>query len=70
MTKVQMRFTLRKPLDEPALARLAGVHAKYGILKIQVNDSLDALAVEYDATSLRPPEVEAALAGAGISVAH
>ena len=68
MTKVQIRFRLRKPLDVTALAAIATVHAKYGILKIKVADSLDALAVEYDATRLRPAEVEAALAGAGIAV--
>ena len=68
MTKVQMRFRLRQPLDEPALAAISTVHAKYGIQKITVADSLDALTVEYDATRLRPAEVEAALAGAGISV--
>jgi hypothetical protein len=69
MTKVQIRFTLRKPLDEPLLARLPGLYAKYGILKIQFDDSL-GLVVEYDATRLRPPEVEAALGAAGISIAH
>jgi hypothetical protein len=67
MTKVQMRFRLRQPLDEAALEAIATVHAKYGIQKINVADSLDALTVEYDATRLRPAEVEAALAGAGIS---
>jgi dissimilatory sulfite reductase (desulfoviridin) alpha/beta subunit len=67
MTKVQMRFRLRQPLDEAALAGIAAVHAKYGIQKIKVADSQDSLMVEYDATRLRPAEVEAALAGAGIS---
>ena len=68
MTKVQIRFRLQKPLDESALTAIAAVRAKYGIQKIKVADSLDALMVEYDATRLRPTEVEAALAGAGISV--
>ena len=36
--------------------------------KIKIADSLDALTVEYDATRLRPAEVEAALTGAGIPV--
>jgi hypothetical protein len=66
MTTVEIRFRLQKPLDEPALAALAAVHARYGIRKIQVADSLDALTVEYDATRLGPAEVEAALAAAGI----
>jgi hypothetical protein len=66
MTKVQMRFRLQKPLDESALTAISTVNAKYGIQRIQVADSLDALMVEYDATRLRPAEVEAALAVAGI----
>jgi len=67
MTKVQLRFRLRQPLDEAALAGIAAIHARYGIQKIIVADSLDALTVEYDATRLRPAEVEAALSGAGIA---
>jgi hypothetical protein len=67
MTKVQMRFRLQKPLDESALTAISTVNAKYGIQKIKVADSLDALMVEYDATRLRPAEVGAALAVAGIS---
>lgn len=66
MTRVQIRFRLQKPLDESALTAIATAHAKYGIQKIKVADSLDALTVEYDATRLRPAEVEAALASAGI----
>ncbi len=64
---MQIRFRLQRPLDESALAAIATVHARYGIQKIGVADSLDALTVEYDATRLRPVEVEAALAGAGIA---
>jgi hypothetical protein len=66
MTKVQMRFRLQKPLDDTMLARIADAHAIYGIQKVSVAPSLDALMVEYDASRLRPEEVEHALAGAGI----
>lgn len=68
MTKVQVHFRLLKPLDETLLARISDAHALYGMQRIQVAPSLDALTVEYDATRLRPAEVEAALAGAGIPV--
>jgi len=67
MTRVQMRFRLQKPLDESALTAIATVHSKYGIQRIKVAPDLAALTVEYDATRLRPAEVEAALAGAGIA---
>ena len=68
MTKVQVRFRLLKPLDETLLARISDAHALYGMQRIQVAPSLDGLMVEYDATRLRPAEVEAALASAGIPV--
>jgi hypothetical protein len=68
MTKVQVRFRLLKPLDEVLLSRISDAHALYGMQRIQVAPSLDSLTVEYDATRLRPAEVAAALAGAGIPV--
>ena len=68
MTKVQMRFRLQKPLDDAMLARISDAYALYGIQKVKVAPSLDALTVEYDATRLRPAEVESALAGAGLPV--
>jgi hypothetical protein len=68
MTKVQIRFQLPKPLDEVLMARIADVHALYGLYHVKLEPSMDAITVEYDATRLRPAEVEAALAGAGIPV--
>jgi hypothetical protein len=68
MTRVQMHFRLRKPLDEATMTRLSGEHTLYGIQQVKLNPALDGLMVEYDASRLRPAEVEAALAGAGISV--
>ena len=68
MTKVQTQFRLRKPLDDSMLARIADAHTLYGILRIKLAPSLDNLTVEYDATRLRPAEVESALTSAGIPV--
>jgi hypothetical protein len=68
MTKVQIRFRLQKPLDDGMLQRLSDTSALYGIQRIKVDPSLDGLMVEYDATRLRPAEVESALAIAGIPV--
>jgi len=68
MTKVQIHFQLQKPLDDDLLARISDAHALYGIQKLKVAPSLDKLMVEYDATRLRPAEVESALTGAGIPV--
>ena len=68
MTKVQIRFRAQKPLDDAALAGISLVNSKYGIQRIKVSPDLEGLTVEYDATRLRPAEVEAAFAVAGIAV--
>ena len=68
MTKVQIRFRFEKPLDDAALARLSDSTSLYGIQKVKLNPSLDGMLVEYDATRLRPAEVEAAFTGCGIAV--
>jgi hypothetical protein len=68
MTKVQMRFSLQRPLDDASLTAISNAYSIYGIQKIRVDPSMEALTVEYDATRLRPAEVESALATAGIPV--
>jgi hypothetical protein len=64
MTRVQMHFRLREPLDDAAMAKLSNTSAIYGIQKVKLG--ADSLMVEYDATRMRPAEVEAAIAHAGI----
>jgi hypothetical protein len=68
MTKVQIRFRLQRPLDDVLLARISDAHAFYGIHRVTLTPALDAVTVEYDATRLRPAEVESALLGGGIPV--
>jgi len=68
MTKVQIRFRLQKPLDELLLSRISDAYAIYGIQRIQLDPAGERLTVEYDATRLRPAEVESALENAGIPV--
>ena len=70
MTKVQIQFRLERPLDDALMTRIAQAYSIYGIQKIVVAPSLDGLTVEYDATRLRPAEVQSALATAGIPVAQ
>ena len=69
MTRVQIDFRLQHALDDELMTRLAGAYSIYGIQKICLAPSQDSLTVEYDATRLRPAEVQAALARAGIPVA-
>lgn len=68
MTKVQLRFKLQRPLDDVQLARISDAHAFYGIHRVTLAPAMDALTVEYDATRLKPAEVEAAFLGGGIAV--
>jgi hypothetical protein len=69
MTKVQIHFRLQRPLDNTMLTRIEEVNVLYGIQRVRVAPSMDSLTVDYDATRLRPAEVESALAAAGIPIA-
>jgi allophanate hydrolase subunit 1 len=60
-----MHFRLRQPLDDAMMAKLSDASAIYGIQKVKLGTG--SLMVEYDASRLRPAEVEAALAQAGIA---
>jgi hypothetical protein len=65
MTRIQMNFRLREPLNDASMAKLSDASAIYGIQKVKLGDGI--LMVEYDATRMRPAEVEAAIAQAGIA---
>ena len=66
MTKIQLPFTLSKPLDEQLMNRIRDVYGTYGILKIHAQPGDRNLVVEYDATRFSAKDVEAALARAGL----
>ena len=67
MTKVQIHLGLQSPLDDEMMERISDANSIYGIEHIKIKPSLRELVVEYDATRLKPPEVERALAHAGIA---
>ena len=69
MTKVQLQFKLGKPLDEKTMAALSRTSSLYGILHLKVDPGMAAITVEYDATRLKPQDVEEALARAGVQIA-
>lgn len=68
MTKVQRHFRLQRPLDEALMGQIADANSIYGIERIVIAPSREDLLVEYDATRLRTPDVEAALQRAGVPV--
>lgn len=68
MTKVQIHLALERPLDDAMMEQISDANSIYGIERIKVLPSLKELMVEYDATRLKPAEVERALGQAGIPV--
>jgi len=66
MTKVQIHLGLQRPLDDAMMKRISGANSIYGIEQVKILPSLSELMVEYDATRLKPAEVERALAQEGI----
>jgi hypothetical protein len=64
-----MHVRLQRPLDDSALVALAATNSLYGIQKLKVAPTLDALDVEYDATRLKAADVVNALSAAGVRVA-
>ena len=68
MTKVQIQFQLQRPLDDILLARISDAHALYGINRIKLNPAMDGMMVDYDATRLKPADVESALLAIGLPV--
>jgi hypothetical protein len=68
MTRLLVRFRLLRPPDEEVMKRISDAHSVYGILRVKLAPSMDQVSVEYDATRLRPAEVDSALASAGIPV--
>ena len=68
MTRVQIHFRLSQPLSDNLFPAIASAHSLYGIQRVRLSPAMDNLTVEYDATRLRPAEVEATLARCGIAV--
>jgi copper chaperone CopZ len=68
MTKVQLHYKLTRTLNDADMEQISKIHGFYGIVRVTVEPSLDAIAVEYDASRLLQREVEATLARFGVPV--
>ena len=66
MTRIQMHFRLRQPLDDAMMAKLSDASAIYGIQKVKLGTG--SLMVEYDATRLNESSVEKLLRSAGLDI--
>ena len=67
LTKVQIHLALQRPLDDEMMERISDANSIYGIEHVKILSSLKEIVVEYDATRLKPDEIERALALNGIS---
>lgn len=66
MTKVTLRFELLAPLDERLMQNISRAGTVYGMQRVQVAPSLDALLVDYDASRLTLADVEKVLRQTGV----
>ncbi len=68
MTKVELHYDLVRPLTDGDAQGIADVHGYYGIARVRVAPSLNAIDVEYDASRLVEKDVEAVLHRYGIPI--
>lgn len=66
MTKVQLRYALKKPLDDELRKRISEAHRIYGILRILVQPGETEILVEYDASRHSVEKLENRLRSVGI----
>ena len=50
------------------MEQIARVHSVYGIVRVQPNESMDKLLVDYDASRLSEADVETVLFKAGLPI--
>jgi len=68
MTKVTLHYDLLRPLNDEDLLHISNAHSRYGIARLQVAPSLEKITVDYDASRLTKPDVEAVLSRYGIPI--
>ena len=70
MTLVEITYELQSPLTEDQLRHLGEFANTYGLRRFRVNDAMNQLTFEYDASRLRDTQVAHALGQARIAVAR
>ncbi len=68
MTKVEVRYVFTKPFEEAWLGAIERLHGVYGLQALTLNAGLDGLSVQYDASRLKPADVDRQLHRAGLPV--
>ena len=70
MTLVEITYELQSPLTEDQLRHLGEFANTYGLRRFRVNEAMNQLSFEYDASRLRDTQVAHALGQARIAVAR
>ena len=68
MTKVEVEYRLESALTDEMLSAIDRAHGVYGLQAVKVKPSLDGLEVLYDASRLKPEDVDRTLLGLGLPV--
>ena len=68
MTKITLQYPLIRKLEETDLENISTLHGVYGLARVQVAPSLEAVTVDYDASRLSPRDVESVLYRYGIPI--
>jgi hypothetical protein len=68
MTKVELHYDLAAPADEALMNAIDRAHSVYGIQSVRLANSLDSIAVTYDASRLKRDDVEDVLRRAGLAI--
>ena len=68
MTKVQLDFSLLRPLNDDDAEAVSNLHSCYGIQRIRIAPSLDHITVDYDAARLTPGDVSNAIVRYGVPI--
>lgn len=68
MTKVEARYEFTAPFSDSWLAAIEALHGVYGMQAVQLTQKMDGLTILYDATRLKPTDVEHRLQRSGLPV--
>ena len=68
MTKVDVTYSLSGIVDAAVMDSIDRAHGIYGLQAVRLSPALDSLLVEYDASRLKPEDVDHALRSAGLAV--
>ena len=68
MTKVTLHYELTRALSDDDWENVAAANATYGMSRVQVAPSGSRLDVDYDASRLLKPDVDAVLARHGLPI--